>query len=148
MSWTLTSLVNALNGTTAYGLIVARIGGATIRRGAEDIFFAEGYRLPYPVAGAFTIGNVVITAGTFAHLTTVFPRVLVHEARHTRQYAWLGPLFWPVYAVGLIWSWLLTGDRASRNPLERAAGLSDGGYVAKPLRAIWSHHGDPATPQR
>jgi len=130
-------LANALNGTTALGLIVAKLGGTTVKLGANDIFFAEGYRLPFPVAGAFTIGNVVTTGSDFTRLTGVFPRVLVHEAKHTRQFAWLGLGFGPVHAVAMAWSWLRSGDRASRNPLERAAGLADGGYTERPLRPIW-----------
>jgi hypothetical protein len=32
------------------------------------------------------------------------------------------------------WSWVRTGDPASRNLFERAAGLADGGYRERPLR--------------
>jgi hypothetical protein len=34
----------------------------------------------------------------------------------------------PLYAVAAGWSWLRSGDAASRNPFERLAGLADGGY--------------------
>jgi hypothetical protein len=36
------------------------------------------------------------------------------------------------------WSWIRTGDRAARNVFERAAGLSDGGYLDVPLRPLGS----------
>ena len=34
------------------------------------------------------------------------------------------------------WSWLRTGDRASRNFFERQAGLADGGYRDLPTRSV------------
>jgi hypothetical protein len=42
-----------------------------------------------------------------------------------------------VYGVAAGWSWLRTGDVASRNVFERRAGLVDGGYREQPLRALW-----------
>ena len=42
----------------------------------------------------------------------------------------------PLYVVGVIISFLLTGDPASRNPFERLAGLKDGGYVERPIQPI------------
>lgn len=52
---------NVLNLSTPFGLLVARLGGAEVTVDDEGVFWAEGYRLPFPVAGAFTVGNVVIT---------------------------------------------------------------------------------------
>ena len=81
-----------------------------------------------PDAGAFTVGNVIITGRTLAELETRLPEILDHEAAHASQWAWLGPLFLPVYLVGTGWSLWRTGDRAARNHLERWAGLASGGY--------------------
>ena len=51
------------------------------------------------------------------------PALLGHEAGHAAQYAWcLGLPFLPLYGLAAAWSWLRTGDPASRNPFERAAG--------------------------
>lgn len=129
-------LVNLLNGTTAFGLAVARLGRAHVRRGPDGLLLAEGYRLPFPVAGAFTIGDVVITATRFAPLLSALPRVLAHESRHSRQWATLGPVFLPLYLLSGAWSWARTGDLAARNPFERAAGLADGGYRDVPARPL------------
>jgi hypothetical protein len=66
---------------------------------------------------------------------TARPRLLEHERRHAEQYARLAGLpFLPLYALAALGSWLLTGDRASANPFERAAGLHEGGYAVRPLR--------------
>jgi hypothetical protein len=56
---------NMINLTTPGGLAVAVIGGAKIRRGPRGLFLCEGYRLKFPVAGAFTIGNVITTGSTW-----------------------------------------------------------------------------------
>ena len=90
---------------------------------------AEGYTIPFPPAGAFTVGNVVITPLTFAALTARQAEVMEHEDAHAWQYLWCGGLpFLPLYALAAGWSWLRTGDVASANPFERAAGLARGGY--------------------
>ena len=34
-------------------------------------------------------------------------------------------------------SWVLTGDFGDRNVFERRAGLADGGYTGRPLRAAF-----------
>src|SRR3954447_25776516 len=54
---------NLVNLSTPLGLLVALVGRAEIHRGPRGLFLAEHYRLTFPVAGAFTIGNV-ITTGT------------------------------------------------------------------------------------
>lgn len=126
----LRAAVNVLNLSTPLGLAVARLGGASVRRGTRGLFLAEGYRLPFPVAGAFTIGNVVTTASTLDALLRRHPQVLVHEDRHAWQWCVAGPLFLPLYVAGAAWSWWRTGDVALRNVFERHAGLVSGGYLA------------------
>jgi hypothetical protein len=40
------------------------------------------------------------------------------------------------YVAAASWSWLRTGDFASRNAFERRAGLADGGYRERPVRPV------------
>lgn len=125
---------NAANLTTPLGLLVARIGRADVRRGPRGLLLAERYRLAFPVAGAFTVGDVILTGGTFAERLRVTPRLLEHEERHSWQYlCCLGLPFYPVYVVLMGWSVLRTGDRAARHALERQAGLAAGGYPDRPI---------------
>jgi hypothetical protein len=122
---------NLLNLSTPLGVLLARVGRARIRGGPHGLLLAEGVRLPFPDAGAMTIGDVVLTTGRFADLVSRFPRVLDHEARHADQWLrWGGLPFIPAYLLGAGWSLVTTRDRAAGNPFERAAGLADGGYAA------------------
>lgn len=133
----LTATLNWCNGSTLLGLAIARAGGATLRRGPDGLWLGEGYGLRFPVAGAFTVGNVVTTASTFAALEERTPRVLTHEAAHTRQWAYcLGLPFLPAYAATMAWSWLRTGDRAAASFFECEAGLDIGGYAEMPRRRL------------
>lgn len=123
-------VVNAVNGSTLLGLLVARAGGARLRRGPQGLVLAEGYRLPIPPAPAFTVGNVVVVRR--ADLLVRRPQLLAHEARHATQYVWcLGPALVPAYLVAAGWSWLRCGDVFTRNVFERRAGLADGGYPTR-----------------
>ncbi len=128
---------NLANLTTPLGLLVARIGRAEVRPGPRGLLLAEGYRLRFPVAGAFTVGDVILTGGTFAERLRLTPQLLEHEERHSWQYlCCLGLPFFPVY-VGLMgWSVLRTGDRAARHAFERHAGLAAGGYREQPVIPI------------
>jgi hypothetical protein len=129
--------VNLVNGSTAAGVLAAAAGLAVPRPGPDGLLIAAGYRLPVP-APAFTVGNVVITRlATAAELAAASGgRLLAHEARHATQYAWCGGLpMLPAYALAAAWSWALTGDPGCRNVFERRAGLADGGYAERPLRA-------------
>jgi hypothetical protein len=126
-------LANLVNLSTPLGLLIARTGRARISHAPRGLWVAEGYALPFPVAGAFTVGNVVITPRSMADLGD---RVLEHEERHTWQYMACGTFFMPLYVGAMAWSWLRTGDRAARNIFERAAGLADGGYVDVPVRPL------------
>ncbi len=131
------SVVNLVNLSTPLGLLVAAAGRARLRPGANGLVLGEGYRLPFPVAGAFTVGNVVVTAGTFEQLQRRCPAVLKHEDRHAWQYAYcLGLPYLVAYTAAMGWSALRTGDRASANVFERQAGLAAGGYVERPIRPL------------
>ncbi|GAA1388537.1 hypothetical protein [Luteococcus peritonei] len=123
-------LGNWLNLSTPLGLAVALAGGARLRRGPRKLWLAEGYRLRFPVAGAFTIGNVVTTSrpDVVAYLAG-HPGLLEHEESHSWQWTMcLGLPFLPLYATGCLVSQLRHGDLATGNPFERQADLVDGGY--------------------
>ena len=130
-------VANVLNLSTPLGLLVARAGGARRRGGPYGLVLAEGYRFSFPVAGAFTVGDVVITAHTYSSLLQHNPNLLVHEERHSRQYALaLGLPYLVLYTAAMGWSVVRTGDRASGNVFERGAGLVAGGYVERPVRPL------------
>ncbi|MGI3782981.1 MAG: hypothetical protein ACRYG2_19645 [Janthinobacterium lividum] len=130
-------VANLLNLSTPLGLAVARVGGARRRPGPYGLVLAEGYRFRFPVAGAFTVGDVVITAHTFGALRRRCPDLLAHEERHSRQYAAaLGLPYLALYTLAMGWSVVRTGDRSSANVFERHAGLTAGGYVERPVRPV------------
>lgn len=120
---------NFVNLSTPLGLAIARMGKARVRPGPAGLVLAEGYRLRFPIAGAFTVGNVIITGSDFELLQRAHPDILDHESRHAWQWlVCLGLPFLPLYVLAMAWSWARTGDRAARNVFERAAGLASGGY--------------------
>jgi hypothetical protein len=124
--------INALNGSTLTGAVVALLGRARLARARDGLMIATGYRLPVPPAPAFCVGNVIVT-----RLEAIPPgsALLRHEARHATQFAWCGGvLMIPLYLLAAGWSWAVTGDFGSRNVFERRAGLADGGYTDKPPR--------------
>jgi hypothetical protein len=126
--------VNLLNGSTAAGILVAAAGRARLSRAPAGLLIGAGYRLPVPVAPAFTVGNVVLTRMDAAALAAAGP-LLRHEARHATQYACCGGLpMIPAYLLAAAWSWALTADFGARNVFERRAGLADGGYSERPVR--------------
>lgn len=131
---------NCCNLSTPAGVLISRIGRCRLRLGPRGLILAEGYRPRFPVAYAFTVGNVILTRGRLADCTG---DLLDHEEAHTWQYLLLGPLFLPLYALAMAWSWLRSGDRAAYNVFERHAGLARGGYrTDRPLRAFWSRARD------
>lgn len=133
-------LANWCNLTTPVGLWVALAGGAAPRREGDGLFVAEGYRWPFPRAGAFTIGDVVITASTMDALERSAPGVRGHEKRHATQYAVAGVWFLPAYLACSGWSLVRVGHPALGNPFERHAGLVTGGYLdatGVPLVTPW-----------
>lgn len=132
-------LLNRVNGSTLLGLALARVGGAVTRPGPRLLVLAEGYRWSFPRAGAFTVGDVVISKHRFADLERRHPNVLAHEERHARQWArWGGLPFLPAYLLAVGWSFVRTGDHWSRNHFERAADLVDGGYREAPVRRAFA----------
>jgi hypothetical protein len=132
---TLRQVVNAVTLATPLGLVLARMGHATLVRGPDGLLLALDYRaaVPAPRAPAVTVGDVILLRMSSADLADR-PRLLVHEARHAVQWAcWLGPVgFLPAYLAASAWSWVRCRDFALRNAFEVRAGLVDGGYVRPP----------------
>jgi len=120
--------VNATNGSTLLGLALGVAGGVRWHRGPRGLLLGTGYRFGLPVASAFTVGDVVLTR----HPDRWWDGralLLVHEERHTWQYAMtLGLPMLPMYAVAAGWSRLRGGDWSTYNAFEVRAGLADGGY--------------------
>lgn len=128
---------NWLNLSTVLGMGVARAGGAHVRRGPMKLYLAEHYRWRFPSGGAFTIGDVVITRHDLNEIVAGLPQLLEHEEAHSRQWmVCLGLPFLPLYVASMGWSWLRTGDRASRSFFERSADLAKGGYRDIPPRPL------------
>jgi hypothetical protein len=127
------AVANILNLSTPLGLLIALIGARRVSRGPHGLLFAYGYLLPIPDVPAFTVGNVILLRlddGLERH-----PTLLIHEERHTTQYAWsLGPVMIALYLVAAGVSWLMCGCFACYNPYERLAGLDDGGYDRHEVR--------------
>jgi hypothetical protein len=130
------TLLTALNGTTLVGLAIAKLTGATIRRGRDGVLIAENYARTIPRNTCFTVGSVIITKRTAEWLLHEKRSALFdHESRHVSQYAVLGPLFWPAYYLCCGYSYAMTGSYGCRNALEKHAGLHAGGYPTDvPLR--------------
>ncbi|BCT75804.1 hypothetical protein SCMU_16460 [Sinomonas cyclohexanicum] len=125
-------MLNTLNLSTPLGLALAAAARTPLRRGPDGLFVAERYTPRLPVAGAFTVGNVILTRGSAEELLAR-RELLAHEARHATQYAaCLGlpflPLYFACHLAGALVSLAFGGDPASLNPFERLAGLEDGGY--------------------
>ncbi len=130
--WTRLRLVlNWANLSTPLGLIVARVGGARPWRFRRGTILAAGYRLRFPVAAAFTIGNVIISRHDRRWLEA-HPALLAHEDRHCTQYSFcVGVLMLPLYVAAAAFSWAIAGNHYAYNPFERLACLIDGGYSAE-----------------
>ncbi len=126
----LRAVVNVVNLATPLGLVLAAVGGTRLRRGPDGLLLATGWRVRVPRARAFTVGNVVLSREE-----ELPAALLAHEARHSTQWAACVVLFLPLYLLAAGWSWLRTADPWSRNWFEVHANLTDGGYVARPLRS-------------
>lgn len=127
--------LNWVNGTTVLAVLLAAATRARLHRGPGWVLIAEGYRWPVPRQDCFTLGGVIFSRRTTEWLLDVRrERLLGHETRHVSQYAVLGPLFLPAYALACGWSWLITGAYGCRNVFEKHAGLAEGGYRELPSR--------------
>lgn len=134
-------VINAINLSTLLGLLLGLAGRARFRKGPEGLVLGYGYRIKVPPAPAFTLGNVVLFRGQ-PEIHDRRPTLLAHEARHATQYAFcIGPVMLVLYAIAAGWSWICTGDPASRNVFETRAGLLDGGYKVRPLRPAFRRGG-------
>ncbi|GGK61450.1 hypothetical protein [Ornithinimicrobium pekingense] len=134
---TLRNVLNWVNLSTPLGLALAGAGGCRLRRGPERCFLADRYRWRFPAAGAFTVGDVVLSRHDLDLLAARRPTLVRHELVHSRQWAYCWGLpFLPLYVASMGWSWLRTGDRAARSVFEREAGLHDGGYADVPPRPL------------
>ncbi|WP_348770104.1 hypothetical protein [Arthrobacter sp. E3] len=131
----LRAVANAVNLSTATGLLLAVLSRTRVEKGPQGLLLGINYKPPLPLAGAFTVGNVVFYRADRA-LIDSRPELLEHEAGHATQYAWcLGLPFFPLYAACAAWSLWRTGDPGSRNFFERNAGLQRGGYRELPTVA-------------
>lgn len=126
--WQVKRVANLLNGSTLLGLAVAKAGRAHLSDGDRGLVLATDYRIGLPKARAFTVGNVILSRNTAAWLAEQ-PRLMLHEERHTLQYAvCLGLPMIPLYLLAAGYSYLRGGDVGVHNAFERFAGLEDGGY--------------------
>lgn len=120
---------NLVNLSTPLGLLLAAAGGASTQPGPDGLILAFGYRHRFPVASAFTVGNVVLTRAN-----VMSDRLVRHEARHATQWAWcVGLPMLPLYLLAMLFSVAVCGHQGSYNVFERLAGLEDGGYPRRPL---------------
>ncbi|OAE01431.1 hypothetical protein [Arthrobacter sp. OY3WO11] len=130
----LRQVANLVNGSTVLGLAVALAARTRISSGPRGLILASGYRPRLPFAGAFTVGNVVLSRCTGTELLSR-PALLGHEEKHCTQYAYcLGAPFLPLYFLAAGWSLVRTGNPGTSNPFERHAGLEAGGYPAHKTR--------------
>ncbi|MFB9166050.1 hypothetical protein [Arthrobacter psychrochitiniphilus] len=131
----LRALANAVNLSTAAGLLLATLSRTPVEPGPHGLILGTNYTPRLPLAGAFTVGNVIFYRADRAFIDSR-PDLLDHEAGHATQYAWcLGLPFLPLYFSCAAWSWWRTGDPGSRNFFERNAGLALGGYRELPTIA-------------
>jgi len=121
-------VANCLNLSTPLGLAIAVTGRARLSRGEYGLIYAHGFRIPM-MAGAFTVGNVIVTGRRDGYLTG---RLLEHESRHATQYVWcLGLPMLVLYLLASLLSICTCGNPGSWNIFERRANLADGGYPDK-----------------
>lgn len=130
--------LNYVNLSTPLGLLLARLGRARVTAGPDGLLLAYGYRFRFPIASAFTVGNVVLTKHPEGFLTG---SLLRHEDRHASQYmCCVGLPMLPLYVVAVAVSMLICGNQASWNLFERLANLEDGNYSRK---SPWWFHTRP-----
>lgn len=138
VSLRLRQVANMLNLSTPAGLLLAALSGTKVQHGSEGLIYGTDYRPRLPVAGAFTVGNVVLFRAERNFIDSR-PTLVAHESRHATQYAWcLGLPFLPLYFGCAAFSVWRCGNPGSRNFFERNAGLADGGYAELPTINRWA----------
>jgi hypothetical protein len=132
--WRLRAAVNWVNLSTPLGLAVGLISMG--HRQAPDplyrIIQVVGCRR-LPTRGGFvTIGNALLIRAGLE--TMIRDSDLVHEGRHSTQYAFCGGLAAiPLYGAASLVSYFATGDWYEANLFEvRAGGIGTEGYSAPP----------------
>ena len=126
---------NAVNLSTTTGILLAALTRTPVEKGPQGLLLGTNYRPRLPLAGAFTVGNIIFYRADRAFIDSR-PDLLAHESAHATQYAWcLGLPFLPMYFACAAYSWWRTGDPGSRNFFERNAGLTLGGYRELPTIA-------------
>ncbi|MBM2622873.1 hypothetical protein JIG36_45965 [Actinoplanes sp. LDG1-06] len=129
-----------MNLASVAGVLIAVSGrtklvrGGTLNPAATGVLIAGNYGRRWPAQTTFTVGGVIIARRPAAWLLGEGRESLLrHELIHSTQYALLGPLFWPLYWLAALFSYLTTGSASARNIFERWAGLAAGGYADLPL---------------
>lgn len=123
--------LNIVNLSTPLGWAIAVLTRTRLHPAAAGLLYGVHYQPKLPIAGAFTVGNVVFWRSGPGAVAKA-PRAAAHEARHSSQYAsCLGLPFLPLYGAAALWSLWRAGDPASHNIFERWAGLADGGYPTR-----------------
>ena len=126
------AMANTLNLSTATGLLLAKLSRTPLEPGPHGLLLGTNYTPKLPLAGAFTVGDVVFYRANRDFIDSR-EDLLAHESAHATQYAWcLGLPFLPLYAACAAYSLWRTGDPGSRNFFERNAGLALGGYQELP----------------
>jgi hypothetical protein len=134
--WLLRSIVNWLNLSTPLGVLLGYAAGG--RPYSFDAFyrirqFRGCRRRPISTWRVVTVGNVLLLNGQPDR--GVSKGILVHEGRHSTQYACLGGvLAIPLYGFAMLVSLVRTGNRTEANVFENVAGPPDesNGYVSPP----------------
>lgn len=113
---------------TALTALVGAATGATVRRDKHLTVVCEGGWLSdRGLSSAFTTGNTINVKRNAAERLRDDEKLFEHEWRHSVQWALLGPVFLPLYAVSYFGSQWLTGTQCW-NVFEWTAGFADGGY--------------------
>jgi hypothetical protein len=115
--------LNNINLSTLLGLTIAKfLGGKTIQLDSK-LYINYGRSGKYIKYKAITIGDVILAR---KELKT---SLINHELKHSIQFAYLGILFFPIYALFSLYSYYKYSNTWQGNIFEINAGLEDGEYI-------------------